>query len=138
MDADDSGVISVQNLKDFLGDNLADAYLEGIISEAHDNTAPAITYEEFLGLWDMNADEQIKCAKIVVGSRRVKHMKSALSTVSSFISEDDDDDVFLCDPSHEQMQVEISSKKSGSCFFQDHREMSIRKVATGREKYCDV
>lgn len=136
LDGDDSGVISVQNLKDFLGDGLADAYLEGIIAEAHDNTAPVITYEEFLGLWDMNADEEIKTAKVVVSSRRVQHMKSMLSTVSSCISEDDDDDIFIHDPSHELLQEEKSSKKTGCCYFQDHREMSVRKVVTA--KYGDV
>jgi hypothetical protein len=137
LDADDSGAISVQNLKDFLGDDLADAYLEGIIAEAHDNTAPAITYEEFLSLWDADGDEQIKTAKIVVGSRRVTRAKSMMSTVSSCISdEDDDDDVFLYDPNHEQFQEEKSSKKTGCSFFQDHREISIRKVVT--TKYGDV
>lgn len=135
MDSDDSGVISVQNLKDFLGDGLADAYLESIIAEAHDNTTPVITYEEFLGLWDTNSDEQIKTAKVVVGSRRVQHMKSMLSTVSSCMSEDEDD-VFVHDSSQEHAQDEKSSNKTGCCFFQDHREMSIRKVVT--TKYGDV
>jgi hypothetical protein len=122
-------------LKDFLGDGLAEAYLEGIIAEAHDNTTPVITYEEFLGLWDTKSDEQIKTAKVVVGSRRVKHMKSMLSTVSSCKSEDDDD-IFLHDSIHEHAQEEISSNKTGCCYFKDHREMSIRKVAT--PKYGDV
>lgn len=140
LDGDDSGVISVQNLKDFLGDDLADTYLEGIIAEAHNNTAPVITYDEFLSLWDTNADEQIKTAKVVVGSRRVKHMKSVLSTVSSCISEDDDDDIFFHDSTRtgrpEQMQDENSSKNTGSGFFQDHLEMSVRKFVTA--KFGDV
>jgi hypothetical protein len=118
-------------LKDFLGDDLADAYLENVIAEAHDHaTTTAITYDEFLGLWDMNADEQIKTAKIVVGSRRVKHAASTLSTVSSGISDDENDtDVFLDDPiQRSHREEEKSSKKTGCCVFEDHRVISVRKV----------
>ena len=36
-------MITVQNLKDFLGDELSDSYLEGILTEAHTDDSSTST-----------------------------------------------------------------------------------------------
>lgn len=45
IDSDDSGIITVKDLKDFLGDDLPDSYLEKVIDEANGAHDHAISYE---------------------------------------------------------------------------------------------
>lgn len=51
IDSDDSGYISVENLRDMLGDDFAVEELEAIIKEADLTNDNRISYAEFLALW---------------------------------------------------------------------------------------
>ena len=127
IDTDDSGVITVKNLKDFLGDELSDTYLESLLTEAHTDysTVPAMTYDEFLNLWDFNHDGDILATKQSVASTHRRHqgikysLSSTLSTVSSTISDDDD--------GHIQEANEPS--KTGCGVFHNERRKSEEKLA---------
>ena len=128
IDTDDSGVITVANLQDFLGDELSDSYLESVLTEAHqnDSTVPAITYEEFLALWDFHPDRDIQSAKQSVVHEHRRHgiqhtLSSTLSTVSSTISDenngdDDDDD----DHNH--------ASRTGCGVFDNERRKSVAQL----------
>lgn len=124
LDSDDSGVITVKNLKDFLGDDLPDAYLENVIDEANGNHEHVMTYEEFLGLWDKDGDEQLITAKVDVGSRRMKHASSCVSTASSVASDElNDSDHFSVDT-----MTSTGELKTGCHYYREHREMSVRNA----------
>jgi hypothetical protein len=127
LDSDDSGVISVKNLKEFLGEDLPDAYLERVIDEANINASQhphdhTISYDEFLALWDHDADEVMTHAKKNVGSRRV-------SRATSFQSSDSLDDV----STGTDLTSEIISTTSmgqatpGAYYFKKHKELSVRQ-----------
>jgi hypothetical protein len=130
IDTDDSGVITVKNLKDFLGDELSDSYLEGILTEAHTDDSsqvPAITYDEFLGLWDFNANSDLQATKQEVTHAHRRHgiehlLSSTLSTVSSTIS--DDDDTATTATNHPNVPL-----KTGCCVFDNERQKSVEKIA---------
>jgi len=121
LDSDDSGIITVKNLKEFLGEDLPEAYLEKVIDEAnitHDHT---ISYEEFLELWDHGAGEMMETTKQNVGSRRV-------SRAPSFNSQESSDDLSFA-PEQSDSFYSMSSSgelKTGSYFFNKNKEMSIR------------
>jgi hypothetical protein len=153
MDTDDSGVITVQNLKDFLGDELSDTYLEGILTEAHDDLdnhqIPAITYEEFLGLWNVQADTDWQSAqRSVKAHRRMKDtsqlehtLSSTLSTVSSTISDDTMNDAD--DEVHNGMTGTVGAVtetplKTGCVVFEDERRRSEVKSTATPILYGDV
>lgn len=129
IDTDDSGVITVQNLKDFLGDELSDTYLESLLTEAHTDysTIPAITYNEFLSLWDIHHDGDIIATKqSVINEHRRPHgiehtLSSTLSTVSSTISDDDD--------GHPIHETNVLPSKTGCGVFDLERRKSEEKLA---------
>jgi hypothetical protein len=125
IDVDDSGVITVANLKDFLGDELSTSYLEGILTEAHTDgrPVPAITYDEFLGLWNFRPEDDIQVTKQEVVSVHRRHdtestlLSSTLSTVSSTISDDNDDTV-----------EGVATSKTGCGVFDDERRKSVGRI----------
>ena len=118
LDSDDSGIITVANLKEFLGEDLPEAYLEKVIDEAnitHDHT---ISYEEFLELWDHGAGEMMETTKQNVGSRRVSRAPSFNSEESSDDFSEKSDSVYSMSSSGEL--------QTGSFFFNKNKELSIR------------
>lgn len=64
MDSDDSGFISADNLREFLGDEFPQDEIEAIIKEAdltHDNQ---ISYAEFLALWDDTNEKTLETKRL--------------------------------------------------------------------------
>ncbi|GAX17299.1 hypothetical protein FisN_10Lh162 [Fistulifera solaris] len=84
LDSDDTGYITVANLRDFLGDEVPTEYLEKIIQEAdllHDHR---ISYEEFLEMWNVDTELQLEHGrKHVAGRRIISREPSFTSSVSS-------------------------------------------------------
>jgi Ca2+-binding EF-hand superfamily protein len=120
IDSDDSGTITVEDLKDFLGEDIPESYLEKVIDEAGVSTDHKITYEEFLALWDFDTDEVLREAKQNVGSRRVSRQASYVST-SSVSSDTDSADRTLSLSSS-------SEAESGSLFYRRQRALSIHGI----------
>jgi len=58
LDSDDSGFISKENLRDFLGDDLPQEEIDAIIEEADSNKDNKISYPEFLALWEDKNEEK--------------------------------------------------------------------------------
>lgn len=58
LDSDDSGYISKENLRDFLGDDLPQEEIDEIMKEADTNDANKISYPEFLALWEDKNEER--------------------------------------------------------------------------------
>uniref|UniRef100_A0A7S4RS13 EF-hand domain-containing protein n=2 Tax=Ditylum brightwellii TaxID=49249 RepID=A0A7S4RS13_9STRA len=58
LDSDDSGYISLTNLRQILGQHVSKSELQSIIAECDLTKDNKISYEEFLALWDQHHDEQ--------------------------------------------------------------------------------
>ena len=80
MDCDDSGYITLENLRDFLGDDVPLEYLETIVKEADILKDKRINYEEFLQLWNVGCDQVLDDAKDDV----LKRQKQAGSYARNF------------------------------------------------------
>ena len=127
LDSDDSGEITVKNLKEFLGEELPDAYVEKVIDEAKvDANNPhghSITYDEFLALWDHDADELMAHAKQNVGSRRVSRATSFQSLGSL-----DEASTATALTSERLSLTSLGKPTTGSYYFQKHKELSVRQA----------
>ena len=81
IDCDDSGYITVENLKDMLGDEVTDDFLNEILDEVKADTIDKhITYEDFLGLWDSDCDEKLQLALAEVQIRRRRNADSSANS----------------------------------------------------------
>lgn len=58
LDCDDSGYITVDNVRQFLGDAAPQSYLDRVVSEADQDPDMKIHYDEFLQLWSVDDDEK--------------------------------------------------------------------------------
>jgi hypothetical protein len=58
LDSDDSGFISKENLREFLGDDLPQDEIDEIIREVDVNNDNKISYPEFLALWEDKNEEK--------------------------------------------------------------------------------
>jgi calcium-dependent protein kinase len=52
LDEDDSGYVTVENLRSFLGNDVSEDYIDDVIDEVDVVRDHRISYEEFLSLWD--------------------------------------------------------------------------------------
>lgn len=126
IDCDDTGYITVENLRDFLGDDIPTSYLEQIIDECDLVRDKRISYEEFLEMWNGETDSKLAQAKEKVQAKRLAHFGSRQSSVS--------DDGAVTDSERENRTPSVVSSDgsdlgNGSVFFQKQkREMSIRSM----------
>ncbi len=135
IDCDDSGFVTVENLRDLLGDNVSQSYLDEIIDEVeHGKDHHSVNYEEFLGLWDGDFDEQLRKNLESVRSRRIA--RESVIEVPSFMAEHSFDDSHTeeedtapteIDPS-DRSSAESSGLASGGYFFDQEKEKSLRGV----------
>lgn len=125
IDADDSGYITVGDLRELLGDSVPSSYLNRIIDEAdgadHDHK---INYAEFLALW--GAENDVARAKImeqVVKRRETASLHSKCSTNAPLLSP-----VSLeCDDMVSDMSMDTSEEGSTEHnLFRNNKEISIR------------
>ena len=108
IDTDDSGHITIQDLRDFLGHEIPLPFLERIIDEADIDNDHTIAYNEFLNLWE--DDSVFQSAREEVNSRRVS---------SSLTSAD--------------LGAQLDDLEDGTDFFHLQKELSSRN-----EKVSDV
>ena len=116
LDSDDSGYITVNNLRDFLGSEISIEYVDTILDEADPNHDHRITYDEFLGLWTEEDDQRNKAALRSVCHRRSTISDSDLdSTVSGGSSNGD-----------MALSKDSSDLGGGAYFFSAEKEKSMR------------
>lgn len=121
LDGDDSGCISVDDLKAFLGNEISEEYANAIIDEADLNHDHEIEYKEFLGLWDDTYDARLRNALKDITKRRETFDETScggMSRSSSF-SEDLDGST---------MSATSSDLGGGGYFFDMEKEKSMRGV----------
>jgi hypothetical protein len=77
LDSDDSGFISKENLREFLGDDLSQAEIDEIMAEADSNNDDKISYPEFLALWEDKNEE-----KRDIAMQKLREHRATLSSSS--------------------------------------------------------
>ena len=128
IDADDSGFITVGDLRELLGESVPSSYLNTIIDEAegmglsHDHK---VDYAEFLGLWSAENDSRRASILDLVVKRRESSAYSRNNSTaeeSSQVSPEFDDIV-------SEMSMDTSEEGSnagGDNLFKNNKEISIR------------
>jgi Ca2+-binding EF-hand superfamily protein len=142
IDTDCTGYITVSDLQDFLGPGIPEAYLDAMIDECDVNRDHKISYEEFLSLWNVEADQRLAQANASVHSRRLDSRHNSfdstyLESNSSLMSSEGSSTLFP-DGSHHRVPVLMGQKHNngrhdglevgcGTLAFQKHkRELSNR------------
>jgi Ca2+-binding EF-hand superfamily protein len=127
IDGDDTGYITVKNLKFMLGQDVSEDYIDEIIDEVDLTRDHRISYEEFLSLWDDDSDEKLREALFEVKKRRIERESAGdLKSVASSTSFSDDS----LDASDEHSALSRNSEElgGGNYFFDKAREKSVRGV----------
>jgi calcium-dependent protein kinase len=131
IDSDDSGYITVSDLRAFLGQDIPQSYIEKIISEADIVNDHRVSYEEFLELWDKDADEKLKSIKMNIRKRRklypniVKLNADNHSAATSSVSSDDD---FTLSDTEQTDEIAETGEPKADFYFSQRKFQSIRKV----------
>jgi hypothetical protein len=88
MDADDSGYISAENLKEMLGDEFPEDEIDAIIKEVDLTKNGKISYSEFLAMWEIQHEEQR--SKEIMVIRNLLHQTDSDRSGASGASSDED------------------------------------------------
>ena len=117
LDTDDEGYITVQDLRNFLGPDIPESYLDAIIDESDLTHDHKVSYEEFLQLWNIETDHQIESAKESIHLRRLNSAGTSLwSSMSSYAGS----------VSSDSSTVHSDRDSGTACFQKVKREVSIR------------
>jgi calcium-dependent protein kinase len=122
LDSDSDGFITVENLHDFLGDDIPQEYLDAIIEEAdlaHDHR---ISYDEFLAMfYNDDTDSRKEQVLAQVEERRHHHeeylRQETMSTISSCGSEN----------GHDELD-DLPEFSTATHHFKHQKEKSIRNA----------
>ncbi|KAG7359172.1 protein kinase family protein [Nitzschia inconspicua] len=118
LDEDDTGYVTVDNLRSFLGEDISDEFIDEIIDEVDIVRDHRISYEEFLSLWGEDDDEMLRRNLQEVESRRTKRdsilSPEAHASFDSFDTSSYSNDSADGEPSHE--------------YFAREKEKSLRGV----------
>mmetsp|Transcript_34563 Transcript_34563/g.83468 ORF Transcript_34563/g.83468 Transcript_34563/m.83468 type:complete len:858 (-) Transcript_34563:103-2676(-) len=126
IDGDDTGYITVKNLKFMLGQEVSEDYIDEVIDEVDLTRDHRICYDEFLSLWDDDSEEKLRQALTEVKKRRLERESvgdfDSQSTTSSSFSDDD------TEFSIEEDEYAIARPGVANVFFDKQREKSVRAV----------
>jgi Ca2+-binding EF-hand superfamily protein len=126
IDGDDTGYITVKNLKFMLGHDVSEDYIDEVIDEVDLTRDHRICYDEFLSLWDDDSEAKLRQNLVEVKKRRLERESEGdlMSSASSSFSEDD------TETSDEKTTSSANSEQlgSGNFFFDRQREQSVRAV----------
>jgi len=93
LDSDDSGYITLADLRDFLGDTVPDKYLNDVIDEVDIEGDHRISYREFMAQWSTEDDDRLSEVRSEVASRHLTPTPSFVSSISdSYHGSTTDDD----------------------------------------------
>ena len=120
LDADDTGYISVENLKEMLGEGFATEDIEAIIKEAATDNDGKISYAEFLALWEDH--NELKRDEFI---QEITVLKSKTDSERS---------VTLSAMSGDESDLEEKTNHVARARFIDGQKLSERKVRQGIEK----
>jgi len=82
LDSDDSGYITLSDLKDFLGEEVPEKYLNDVIDEVDIEGDHRISYREFMAQWSNEDDDRMSEVRSEVASRHLTPTPSFVSSIS--------------------------------------------------------
>ena len=127
IDGDDTGYITVKNLKFMLGQEVSEDYIDEVIDEVDLTRDHRICYDEFLSLWGDDSEEQLRQALTDVKKRRLERESvgdfDSQSTTSSSFS-DDDTEFSIEEDEYAMARPGVAN----DVFFDKQREKSVRAV----------
>jgi len=75
LDCDDTGYISVENIRDLLGESVPEKYIKHVIAEADLRNDNKVTYDEFLYMWRQDIeDRNIAVLRTISAKRTVTNL----------------------------------------------------------------
>mmetsp|Transcript_17562 Transcript_17562/g.21453 ORF Transcript_17562/g.21453 Transcript_17562/m.21453 type:complete len:683 (+) Transcript_17562:151-2199(+) len=75
LDCDDTGYISVENIRDLLGESVPEKYIKQVIAEADLRNDNKVTYDEFLYMWRQDIeDRNIAVLRTISAKRTVTNL----------------------------------------------------------------
>mmetsp|Transcript_16724 Transcript_16724/g.31684 ORF Transcript_16724/g.31684 Transcript_16724/m.31684 type:complete len:679 (-) Transcript_16724:4023-6059(-) len=87
LDSDDSGYISLEDLREILGDDVPEEYIEQVIAEADFKRDRMISYDQFLSLWDADLKErEIESLAGINKGRTVDDLAEEILRISEDVS----------------------------------------------------
>lgn len=119
LDCDDSGWITVRNLRDFLGDDVPETYLDEVIDGADIVGDHRISYDEFIALWNKDDDKKYTSNHRAVLSR---HSSKISSTGSASL----DEETTYSQRSHDSADFSSTEDVSGTGVFRERKHLSVR------------
>lgn len=138
IDADESGFITVSDLKNFLGEDIPNAYIDRVIDEADIYHDHRVSYDEFLALWNAEADEVMSQSKSdVLLRRKISRTGSTISANSSIGSSTDEVVVPINDDDPTKHPQEKTEKGNGDFYFSQRKMQSIRKIEIDMKDIVD-
>jgi Ca2+-binding EF-hand superfamily protein len=126
LDCDDTGYITVDNLRSFLGEDIAQDFIDDIIDEVDGNHDHQISYEEFLDLWDENFDEKLRQALKEVAEKRTTRESILGISPHQGLADFDDYSVDTMDTS--SYSFDLAEEDPANHFFAKEKEKSLRGV----------
>lgn len=141
LDCDSSGYITFSNLKEFLGNDIPDAYIEKVIEEADIVHDQRVSYDEFLELWNKDDDDVLIQSKINVQYRRKQ--SSISSSAANSANKNNNDSSLKLQTSNDsyddtstilsEIDSNINSNNNnnhegGDFYFSQRKFLSMRKV----------
>lgn len=124
IDCDDSGYITVENLREMLGDEVDERFIEEVKQD--EDEQPYIDYDKFLSLWDAQYDERLKRTLLEVQNRRTQREKNSSGQGGSRSAGFFSFSFSSCTTSSESF--EYSTNDSSDLFFNSAKAKSIRGV----------
>lgn len=85
LDSDDSGYITIQNLREILGDDVPAELIDEIIDESDVTRDHRISYDEFLALFDEELEEKRFSMLQTIVTRKLTRSHYQPSSVSSLL-----------------------------------------------------
>jgi hypothetical protein len=93
LDSDDSGYITTDNLRELLGDEIAEEEINAIIKEADLTNDNRISYPEFLALWEDKNEEKRESMIVDLRQHSASLNSDADHWISSYRQELNDDSI---------------------------------------------
>lgn len=135
-DTDDSGFISVDNLKDVLGENFPRQEIIDILGDAVDPSgdgdgATKISYSAFLRLWEKNHEKNVR-------ANTLRMMGSQLNLAGGYDGDDHSDNSLLNSSFQSVEECQEAARARATFLMDKHGTSAAKKVGVGETIFEDA
>jgi len=120
LDTDDSGYISVNDLRELLGEDVPKEYILQVIAEAGDSHNTRVTYDDFLNMWRQELED-----RSISAYRKISRQRTVSLLADEMLGSSTDDEM------HSEVDYEpISTRLVSIAEMEQERSMSFGKLNT--------